>query len=97
MAAVHSADQPACLPTIASPHAAHLLTCCADFYTRRMFYRLHDCWNRPICSAPDAWIDVMERTPPSGQRWARQRAASRGCRGSRGWCAAAGACGGACG
>ena len=22
-----------------------------------------DCWNRPICSAPDAWIDVMERTP----------------------------------
>ncbi len=22
---------------------------------------LQDCWNRPICSAPDAWIDVMER------------------------------------
>lgn len=39
-----------------------------DFYTRRMYYRIHDCWNRPICSAPDAWIDVMERTPVNGQK-----------------------------
>lgn len=38
-----------------------------DFYTRRMYYRMHDCWNRPIASAPDAWIDVMERTAPHGQ------------------------------
>jgi serine palmitoyltransferase len=39
-----------------------------DFYTRRMYYRIHDCWNRPISSAPDAWIDVMERTPVDGQK-----------------------------
>ncbi|BDA43509.1 Long chain base biosynthesis protein 2a [Coccomyxa sp. Obi] len=39
-----------------------------DFYTRRMFYRIHDCWNRPICSAPDSHIDVMERTPVNGQK-----------------------------
>eukprot|EP00899_Mesostigma_viride_P014634 jgi/Mesvir1/23171/Mv22644-RA.1 len=32
-----------------------------DFYTRRLYKRIHDCWNRPICSAPDAWFDVMER------------------------------------
>ncbi|KAL0024670.1 hypothetical protein WJX77_007715 [Trebouxia sp. C0004] len=38
-----------------------------DFYTRRMYYRIHDCWNRPIASAPDAWIDVMSRSAPSGQ------------------------------
>jgi serine palmitoyltransferase len=23
---------------------------------------MQDCWNRPIASAPDAWIDVMERS-----------------------------------
>lgn len=39
-----------------------------DFYTRRMYYRIHDTFNRPICSAPDAWIDVMERTPVDGQK-----------------------------
>eukprot|EP00475_Leptophrys_vorax_P034717 TRINITY_DN56422_c0_g1_i1.p1 TRINITY_DN56422_c0_g1~~TRINITY_DN56422_c0_g1_i1.p1 ORF type:complete len:504 (+),score=29.29 TRINITY_DN56422_c0_g1_i1:155-1666(+) len=32
-----------------------------DFYTRRFYYRLQDCWNRPISSAPDAWIDVINR------------------------------------
>jgi serine palmitoyltransferase len=39
-----------------------------DFYTRRMYYRIHDCWNRPISSAPGAWIDVMKRTPVDGQK-----------------------------
>ncbi|GBG71492.1 hypothetical protein CBR_g8908 [Chara braunii] len=32
-----------------------------DFYTRRFYRRIQDCWNRPICSAPGAWIDVVER------------------------------------
>lgn len=27
-----------------------------------------DCFNRPICSAPDAWIDIVERTPVNGQK-----------------------------
>lgn len=28
---------------------------------------LQDCYNRPISSAPGAWIDVMERTEISGR------------------------------
>lgn len=32
-----------------------------DFYTRRLYHRIQDCFNRPIASAPDAWIDVIER------------------------------------
>lgn len=32
-----------------------------DFYDRRVFSRIKDCWNRPISSAPGAWIDVIER------------------------------------
>ncbi len=32
-----------------------------DFYTRRAYGRIHDCWNRPICSAPSAHIRIVER------------------------------------
>ncbi|PIA58138.1 hypothetical protein AQUCO_00500227v1 [Aquilegia coerulea] len=32
-----------------------------DFYVRRMYLRIQDCFGRPISSAPDAWIDVVER------------------------------------
>jgi len=32
-----------------------------DFFTRRMFARVNDCWGRPITSCPGAWIDVVER------------------------------------
>ncbi|XP_072950212.1 long chain base biosynthesis protein 2a-like [Typha angustifolia] len=32
-----------------------------DFYVRRLYLRVQDCFNRPIASAPDAWIDVIER------------------------------------
>ncbi|KAL6136026.1 hypothetical protein ACLB2K_061328 [Fragaria x ananassa] len=32
-----------------------------DFYTRRLYLRIQDCFNRPISSAPDAWFDVVER------------------------------------
>lgn len=31
-----------------------------------------DCWNRPIASAPGAYLDVMERTPVTGQKCARR-------------------------
>ncbi|KAK4747323.1 hypothetical protein SAY87_026360 [Trapa incisa] len=33
-----------------------------DFYTRRLYLRIQDCFGRPISSAPDAWFDVVERT-----------------------------------
>lgn len=32
------------------------------FYTRYLYGRISDCWNRPIKSTPGAWIDVLERT-----------------------------------
>ncbi|PON68863.1 Pyridoxal phosphate-dependent transferase [Parasponia andersonii] len=32
-----------------------------DFYTRRLYLRIQDCFGRPISSAPDAWFDVVER------------------------------------
>jgi len=40
---------------------APLLIDFEDFYTRRMYRRIQDCWNRPIASAPGACIDVMLR------------------------------------
>lgn len=33
-----------------------------DFYTRRLYDRIHDCWNRPIASNPGAYIDVLARS-----------------------------------
>ncbi|KDD76320.1 class I/II aminotransferase [Helicosporidium sp. ATCC 50920] len=50
-----------------------------DFYTRRMYYRIHDCFNRPICSAPGSWVDVMLRTPPSRQRALTSTGETRSC------------------
>lgn len=32
-----------------------------SFYTRNMYRRIRDCWNRPIGSCPGAVIDVLER------------------------------------
>lgn len=32
-----------------------------DFFTRRIYHRLHDCLGRPIMSSPGAWIDVLDR------------------------------------
>lgn len=31
------------------------------FYTRNLYTRIRDCFNRPICSVPGATIDIMER------------------------------------
>lgn len=32
-----------------------------SFFTRNIYRHARDCWNRPICSAPSATFDVMER------------------------------------
>eukprot|EP01133_Synstelium_polycarpum_P003467 gene3467-3946_t len=32
------------------------------FYQRYLYGRIKDCWDRPICSVPGAWIDVMLRS-----------------------------------
>ncbi|CAM0914124.1 unnamed protein product [Alopecurus aequalis] len=39
-----------------------------DFYTRRIYLRVQDIFNRPIASAPDAWLDVVERTSDDGNK-----------------------------
>ena len=31
------------------------------FYTRNMYRRVRDCWNRPIASTPGAYFDVVDR------------------------------------
>ncbi|KAK3882143.1 hypothetical protein Pcinc_013466 [Petrolisthes cinctipes] len=35
-----------------------------SFYTRNVYRRIQDCWNRAICSVPGAEIDLMERYTP---------------------------------
>lgn len=32
------------------------------FYTRNLYTRIRDCWNRPICSVAGPEIDILERT-----------------------------------
>jgi len=39
-----------------------------DFYTRRLYHRIQDCFNRPIASAPNNWIDVVERVSPDSNK-----------------------------
>lgn len=39
-----------------------LLKSWESFFTRRLYHRIQDCWNRPICSSPGVHIKVMERT-----------------------------------
>jgi len=31
-----------------------------SFYTRRLYYRIRDCWNRPVCGVPGAYMNVRE-------------------------------------
>ena len=39
-----------------------LLKSWENFYTRRLYHRIQDCWNRPIQSNPGAYIDIIERS-----------------------------------
>lgn len=32
-----------------------------NFYTRNLYMRIRDNWNRPVCSVPGERVDVMER------------------------------------
>ncbi|CAN8069465.1 unnamed protein product [Agarophyton chilense] len=40
---------------------APLLSDFDDFYTRRLYQRINDCWGRPIRGTAGAWIHVLER------------------------------------
>jgi len=41
---------------------APLLKAWDSFYTRRMFWRIRDCWNRPVSGVPGSYIKVQERS-----------------------------------
>mmetsp|Transcript_20047 Transcript_20047/g.47911 ORF Transcript_20047/g.47911 Transcript_20047/m.47911 type:complete len:610 (+) Transcript_20047:430-2259(+) len=47
---------------------APLLKSWEHFYTRRLYTRVQDCFNRPIASNPGAHIDVLERVSADGQK-----------------------------
>lgn len=38
-----------------------------NFYTRRLYHRIQDCWSRPISSAPGARINVIQRNSKDNQ------------------------------
>lgn len=49
-------------------HFAPLLKSWENFYTRRLYHRIQDCFNRPIASNPGATIKVLERVSNDGTK-----------------------------
>lgn len=47
---------------------APLLKSWENFYTRRLYHRIQDCFNRPIASNPGATIKVLERVSTDGNK-----------------------------
>lgn len=47
---------------------APLLKSWENFYTRRIYHRVHDCFNRPVGSSPGATVDVLERESSDGRK-----------------------------
>jgi serine palmitoyltransferase len=47
---------------------APLLKSWENFYTRRLYHRIQDCFNRPIASRPGAVISVLERVSFDGNK-----------------------------
>ncbi|XP_026428872.1 long chain base biosynthesis protein 2a-like isoform X2 [Papaver somniferum] len=52
---------PTSFPFLATKGYAPICLGIEDFYVRRVYLRAQDCFNRPIASAPDSWIDVVDR------------------------------------
>mmetsp|Transcript_1828 Transcript_1828/g.2605 ORF Transcript_1828/g.2605 Transcript_1828/m.2605 type:complete len:524 (-) Transcript_1828:166-1737(-) len=48
------------------PNMAPIIFGKDNFYQRRLYHRIQDCWNRPISSKPGARIDVIKRTTKDG-------------------------------
>mmetsp|Transcript_21706 Transcript_21706/g.48035 ORF Transcript_21706/g.48035 Transcript_21706/m.48035 type:complete len:658 (-) Transcript_21706:2725-4698(-) len=47
---------------------APLLSSWENFYTRRLYHRIQDCFNRPVASNPGANIRVLERVSSDGNK-----------------------------
>nr|GLL25651.1 long chain base biosynthesis protein 2a-like [Ipomoea trifida] len=50
-----------------------------DFYIRRLYHRIQDCFGRPICSPPDAWFDVVERVSNDNNKTLKRTTKVRRC------------------
>ena len=59
-----SGNYPSDNPTKYAP----LLKSWENFYTRRLYHRIQDCFNRPIASRPSACISVLERVSFDGNK-----------------------------
>ena len=49
-------------------HYAPLLKSWENFYTRRIYHRIQDCFNRPVASNPGATLQVLERVSVDGNK-----------------------------
>ncbi|KAE9225690.1 hypothetical protein PF002_g14323 [Phytophthora fragariae] len=47
---------------------AKLLVAWESFYTRRLYHRVQDVFNRPVAGAPGAHIDLIQRTSTDGNK-----------------------------
>ena len=56
------------LATIPPKGYAPLLKSWENFYTRRLYHRIQDCWHRPVCSSPGAKIDIVQRSSKDGNK-----------------------------
>lgn len=55
-------------PSDQRSYFAPLVKSWEHFFTRRLYHRIQDCWNRPISSNPGAHITVMERVSTDGNK-----------------------------
>ena len=75
MTTTNSQQQPQQLSKATGPFPSDNLTLYApllksweNFYTRRLYHRIQDCFNRPIASRPGAAIRVLERVSWDGNK-----------------------------
>lgn len=47
---------------------APLLKSFENFYTKRLYHRIQDCFNRPLASSPGAKVNVLERISHNGNK-----------------------------
>nr|XP_043608271.1 long chain base biosynthesis protein 2a-like [Erigeron canadensis] len=50
-----------------------------DFYIRRLYLRVQDCFQRPISSRPDAWVDVVDRVSTDNNKTLKRTTKVRRC------------------
>jgi serine palmitoyltransferase len=57
-----------CFPSDNPALYAPILQSWEDFYTRRIYHRVQDCFNRPITTNPGSYVRILERVSTDGQK-----------------------------